>query len=46
MKLLVLGAGGQIASWVIGMLANKDDVKLTLFLRHAKKLKNAPKNSQ
>ena len=46
MKLLVLGAGGQIARWVIGMLANKDDVKLTLFLRHAKKLKNAPKNSQ
>jgi uncharacterized protein YbjT (DUF2867 family) len=45
-RVLVVGAGGQIARWVIGMLANKDDVKLTLFLRHAKKLKNAPKNSQ
>ena len=46
MKLLVLGAGGQIARWVIGMLANNDDLKLTLFLRHAKKFKNAPKRSQ
>ena len=43
---LVLGAGGQIARWVIDMLANRDDVRLTLFLRHAKKLKSAPKNSQ
>src|SRR6516225_1685711 len=46
MKLLVLGAGGQIARWVIGMLANNDDLKLTLFLRHPKKLKNAPRRSQ
>ncbi|MDE3181417.1 MAG: SDR family oxidoreductase [Acidobacteriota bacterium] len=45
-KVLVLGAGGQIARWVIEMLANKDDVRLTLFLRHAKKLRNAPANSQ
>ena len=45
-RLLVLGAGGQIARWVIEMLAKRDDVKLTLFLRHAKKLKNAPKNSK
>jgi uncharacterized protein YbjT (DUF2867 family) len=45
-KVLVLGAGGQIARWVIGMLGNRDDVKLTLFLRHAKKLKNVPRNSQ
>ena len=44
-RLLVLGAGGQIARWVVEMLARRDDVKLTLFLRHAKKLKNAPKNS-
>ena len=44
-KVLVLGAGGQIARWVIDMLANKRDVRLTLFLRHAKKLKGAPKNS-
>ena len=45
-KVLVLGAGGQIAHWVIGMLENRDDVKLTLFLRHAKKLKKVPRNSQ
>lgn len=46
-KVLILGAGGQIARWVIKMLANKrDDVELTLFLRHSKKLKNAPKNAQ
>ena len=44
-KVLVLGAGGQIARWVIGMLATKDDVKLTLFLRLPKKLKNIPKNA-
>ena len=31
---------------VIGMLANNDDLKLTLFLRHPKKLKNAPRRSQ
>jgi len=37
-NLLVLGAGGQIARWVIVMLSEKHDVKLTLFLRHPKKL--------
>jgi saccharopine dehydrogenase-like NADP-dependent oxidoreductase len=42
-KILVLGASGQIARWVIDMLANRDDLKLMLFLRHAKKLKNPPK---
>ena len=45
-KALILGAGGQIARWVIEMLAKRDDVELTLFLRHSKKLKNAPKNAQ
>ena len=45
-KVLVLGAGGQIARWVIEMLANNDNVVLTLFLRHTRKLKaTAPKNS-
>jgi len=44
-KVLVLGASGQIAGWVIEM-ANKDEVRLTLFLRHAKKLRNAPRNSR
>src|SRR5258708_8107514 len=45
-KVLVLGAGGQIARWVIDMLASNAEVRLTLFLRHAAKLKNAPGNSQ
>jgi putative NADH-flavin reductase len=45
-RVSVLGAGGQIARWVIDMLANRDDVKLTLFLRHAKKLGKPPKNSR
>jgi uncharacterized protein YbjT (DUF2867 family) len=46
-RVLVLGAGGQIAHWVIEMLASNRDVKLTLYLRHARKLKaSAPKNSQ
>jgi saccharopine dehydrogenase-like NADP-dependent oxidoreductase len=45
-KVLILGADGQIARWVIEMLANKKDVELTLFLRHPKRLKDdAPKNS-
>ncbi len=46
-KVLVLGAGGQIARWVIEMLKHTHDVELTLFLRHIKKLKgNAPKNAK
>jgi len=40
-NVLVLGAGGQIARWTIEMLAD-DDVELTLFLRDASKLANAP----
>lgn len=35
---LILGASGQIARWVIGMLAEREDVMLTLFLRDTKKL--------
>ena len=46
-KVLILGAGGQIAHWVIEMLKNSSDVELTLFLRHPKKLKGgAPKNAK
>lgn len=37
-NVLVLGAGGQIARWVIRLLADNDKVKLTLFLRNANKL--------
>jgi saccharopine dehydrogenase-like NADP-dependent oxidoreductase len=42
-KVLVLGEGGQIAPWVMDMLSNRGDVKLTLFLRHAKKLRVRPR---
>jgi len=44
---LILGAGGQIAHWVIRELANADGVELTLFLRDARKLgKAVPKNAR
>lgn len=46
-KVLILGAGGQIARWVISMLANKDDIQLTLYLRHVGRLgAMKPKNAQ
>ena len=45
-KVLVLGAGGQIARWVIEMLKD-NDVELTLFLRHPGKLRgSASKNAK
>jgi uncharacterized protein YbjT (DUF2867 family) len=46
-KVLVLGAGGQIARWVIGMLAGSEDIELTLYLRHTRKLKGkTPANAK
>jgi uncharacterized protein YbjT (DUF2867 family) len=46
-KVLVLGAGGQIARWAITMLADRGDVKHTLFLRNAKRLTGrTPKNAR
>lgn len=46
-KVLVLGAGGQIARWVIEMLADSKDVEMTLYLRHARKLHGkSPKNAK
>jgi uncharacterized protein YbjT (DUF2867 family) len=46
-KVLVLGAGGQIARWVISMLANNADIELTLYLRHVGRLgASKPKNAQ
>jgi uncharacterized protein YbjT (DUF2867 family) len=46
-KVLVLGAGGQIARWVISMLANNADIQLTLYLRHVGRLgASKPKNAQ
>jgi uncharacterized protein YbjT (DUF2867 family) len=45
-KVLVLGAGGQIARWVIDMLAKNGKVEMKLFLRHPAEIKrNAPKNA-
>lgn len=44
---LILGAGGQIARWVIHALANDAAVQQTLFLRHARKLHGkAPANAR
>lgn len=37
-KVAVLGAGGQIARWVIEALADRADVQMTLFLRRANRL--------
>lgn len=46
-KVLVLGASGQIAHWVIEMLKSNNGVNLTLFLRHPRKLgAGAPKNAK
>ncbi|MBX3232635.1 MAG: SDR family oxidoreductase [Labilithrix sp.] len=46
-KVLILGAGGQIARWAIQMLAERDDVSLTLFLRQARRLKSkVPSNAR
>ncbi|MFS1286917.1 SDR family oxidoreductase [Pseudomonas piscis] len=39
-NVLVIGASGQIARWVIAMLAGREDVKLTLYLRDANKLQD------
>src|SRR5579862_5359618 len=44
-KLAILGANGQIAKWVIHMLAEKEGVDLTLFLRNPKKLSDDPPKS-
>jgi uncharacterized protein YbjT (DUF2867 family) len=46
-KVLVLGAAGQIARWVIEMLGGSEDLELTLYLRHARKLKGkTPPNAK
>jgi uncharacterized protein YbjT (DUF2867 family) len=39
-KVIILGASGNIAGQVIDILANKDDIELTLFLRDARRLRN------
>lgn len=45
-KVLVLGAGGQIARWVITMLGDEDGIEQTLYLRHARKLHGKPANAR
>jgi uncharacterized protein YbjT (DUF2867 family) len=45
-NVLILGAGGQIARWVIAMLAGHRDVELTLVLRDARKLPEVPSNAR
>jgi uncharacterized protein YbjT (DUF2867 family) len=37
-KLLILGAGGNIAGHVIDLIAKKTDIDTTLFLRHPRRL--------
>lgn len=44
-KVLVLGAGGQIARWAITMLA-AENAELTLFLRDASRLTDTPASAQ
>ena len=39
-NVIVLGASGNIAKYVIDMLVKKDDVNLTLFLRNKNRLRN------
>ena len=46
-KVLVLGATGQIAKWVVEMLANEPEITQTLFVRDSKKLgRNIPTNAK
>jgi uncharacterized protein YbjT (DUF2867 family) len=44
-KVLVLGAGGQIARWAVPMLAGQD-VDLTLLLRDAGQLAGPPRDAR
>jgi uncharacterized protein YbjT (DUF2867 family) len=39
-NVIILGAGGNIAKHVIDILVKKDDINLTLFLRHKSRLRN------
>lgn len=38
--IIILGASGNIASQVIDLLSNRDDISLTLFVRHKRRLRN------
>jgi len=39
-NVIILGASGNIAKHVIDILAKKDDISLTLFLRNKNRLRN------
>lgn len=39
-NVIILGANGNIAQHVIDILGNRDDIRLTLFLRNARRLQN------
>jgi uncharacterized protein YbjT (DUF2867 family) len=41
-NVLVLGASGQIARWVVSMLAQQQSMHLTLFARSPRKIRDAP----
>ncbi|MCC3155498.1 NAD(P)H-binding protein [Hymenobacter sp. BT770] len=45
-NVLVLGASGSIATEVIGLLDNKPDINLTLFVRNAGRLRQQPANAR
>lgn len=45
-NVLILGAAGQIAQWAVRLLANRDDVQMTLFVRDSNKLKRVPRNAR
>ena len=45
-NVLILGASGQIAQWVVKALAGAPDVRQTLLLRNPKKLGDTPANAQ
>ena len=45
-NVLILGASGTIATQVIALLANEADINLTLFVRSARRLRNAPANAR
>lgn len=46
-RVLVLGANGQIARWVVRMLADDENIALTLLVRNPKKLSgDEPKNAR
>ncbi|MEC3768850.1 SDR family oxidoreductase [Cupriavidus sp. SS-3] len=45
-NVLVLGANGQIAQWVVKALAGDKDVNLTLLVRNPRKLGDTPANAK